>query len=48
VAQDAISQSSDPLLEVKDETDLTSTDSTAQTKPANLDEVSIESPQKKT
>jgi len=48
VAQDAISQSSDPLLAVKDETDLTSTDSTAQTKPANLDEVSIESPQKKT
>jgi hypothetical protein len=48
VAHDAISQSSDPLLEAKGQTDLTSTDSTAQIKPANLDEASIETPQKKT
>ena len=48
VAQNAISQSSDPLLQAKDETDLTSTDSIAQTKPANLDAVPIEPTQKKT
>jgi hypothetical protein len=46
--QEALSKSNDPLLEAQGETDLTSTDSTAQAKPANLDEVSIEPTQKKT
>jgi hypothetical protein len=46
--QATLSQSNDPLLEAQGQTDLTSTDSTAQTKPANLDEVSIEPTQKKT
>ena len=46
--QAALSQSNDPLLEAQGQTDLTSTDSTAQAKPANLDEVSIEPTQKKT
>jgi hypothetical protein len=41
-------ESKDPLLEAQGQTDLTSTDSTAQAKPANLDEVSIEPTQKKT
>jgi len=42
------SQSSENLLEAQGETDLTSTDPTAQTKAANLDEVPIEPTQKKT
>ncbi|MBU3607467.1 DUF3306 domain-containing protein [Polynucleobacter nymphae] len=42
------SQSSENLLEAQGETDLTSTDPTAQTKVANLDEVPIEPTQKKT
>jgi len=46
--QEALFKSNDPLLEAQGETDLTSTDSTAQAKPANLDEVSIEPTQKKT
>ena len=46
--QAALSQSNDPLLEAQGQTDLTSTDSTAQVKPANLDEVSIEPTQKNT
>ena len=46
--QEALSKSNNPLLEAQGETDLTSTDSTAQAKPANLDEVSIEPTQKKT
>jgi hypothetical protein len=41
-------QSDQALLEAQDETDLTSTDSTVQTTTANLDEVPIESTQKKT
>ena len=48
VEQGTLSQSSDPLLELNSETDLTSTDSRVETKAANLDEVSIESTQKKT
>jgi hypothetical protein len=45
--QEVLSQSNDPLLEAQDQTELISTDSTAQAKPANLDEVSIEPTQKK-
>jgi hypothetical protein len=48
VEQAAGTQSHEPLLEAQDQTDLTSTDSTAQTKTANLDELPIESTQKKT
>jgi hypothetical protein len=42
------SESNEKLLDAQDQTDLTSTDSTAQTKSAQLDEVPIESAQKKT
>lgn len=48
VEQTAATQSQQPLLEASDQTDLTSTDSIAQTKTAHLDEVPIESTQKKT
>jgi hypothetical protein len=48
VEQVAGTQSDQALLEASDQTDLTSTDSTEQTKTANLDEVPIESTQKKT
>jgi hypothetical protein len=48
VVKGVSSQSNDPLLEAQSQTDLTSTDSIAQVRPANLDEVSIESTQKKT
>ena len=46
--QIASSQANEKLLEAQDQTDLTSTDSTAQTKSAHLDEVPIEPAQKKT
>ena len=46
--QIASSQANEKLLEAQDQTDLTSTDSTAQTKSAHLDEVPIEPVQKKT
>ena len=42
------SESNEKLLEAPSQTDLTSTDSTAQTKSAHLDEVPIEPAQKKT
>ena len=48
VEQMAGTQSDQSLLEAQDQTDLTSTDPTAQTKPANPDEVPIEPTQKKT
>jgi hypothetical protein len=48
VEQTAATQSQQPLLEASDQTDLTSTDPTAQTKTAHLDEVPIEPTQKKT
>ena len=48
VEQMAGTQSDQALLEASDQTDLTSTDSTVQTTTANLDEVPIESTQKKT
>jgi hypothetical protein len=48
VEQVAGTQSDQALLEASDQTDLTSTDSTVQTTTANLDEVPIESTQKKT
>jgi hypothetical protein len=48
VEQVAGTQSDQNLLEASDQTDLTSTDSTEQTKTAQLDEVPIESTQKKT
>jgi hypothetical protein len=48
VEQAAETQSHEPLLEAQDQTDLTSTDPTEQTKTAHLDEVPIESTQKKT
>ena len=48
VEQTAATQSQQPLLEASDQTDLTSTDSIAQTKTAHLDEVPIEPTQKKT
>ena len=48
VEQVAETQSHQALLEAQDQTDLTSTDPTAQTKTAHLDEVPIESTQKKT
>jgi len=48
VEQAAETQSHESLLEAQDQTDLTSTDPTAQTKTAHLDEVPIESTQKKT
>ncbi len=46
--QIASSQPNEKLLEAQDQTDLTSTDSTAQKKSAHLDEVPIEPAQKKT
>ncbi len=46
--QTASSESNEKLLEVPGQTDLTSTDSTAQIKSAHLDEVPIEPAQKKT
>ena len=46
--QIASSQANEKLLEAQDQTDLTSTDSTAQTKSASLEEVPIEPAQKKT
>jgi Protein of unknown function (DUF3306) len=48
VEQTAGTQSDQSLLEAQDQTDLTSTDPTEQTKTAHLDEVPIESTQKKT
>ncbi len=48
VEQAAGTPSDQPLLGAQDQTDLTSTDSIAQTKTANLDEAPIESTQKKT
>jgi len=48
VEQAAGAQSDQALLEASDQTDLTSTDSTEQTNTAHLDEVPIESTQKKT
>lgn len=48
VEQAAGTPSNQPLLEASDQTDLTSTDSIAQTKTANLDAVPIEPTQKKT
>ena len=48
VEQAAGTQSDQSLLEPQDQTDLTSTHSTAQTKTAHLDEVPIEPTQKKT
>ena len=48
VEQAATTQSQEPLLEASDQTDLTSTDSTEQINTAHLDEVPIESTQKKT
>jgi len=48
VEQAAETQSQQSLLEAQDQTDLTSTDSAEQTKTAHLDEVPIESTQKKT
>ena len=48
VEQVAGTQSDQALLEASDQTDLTSTDSTVQTNTAHLDEVPIESTQKKT
>jgi hypothetical protein len=48
VEQVAGTQSDQALLEASDQTDLTSTDSTVQTTTAHLDEVPIESTQKKT
>ena len=48
VEQVAGTQSDQALLEASDQTDLTSTDSTEQTNTAHLDEVPIESTQKKT
>lgn len=44
----AVSQSNQNLLQAESQTDLTSTDSTTQIKPANLDEVPTEPTQKKT
>ena len=41
-------QSSEKFLGAQDQTDLTSTEPTAQTKPAHLDEVPVEPTQKKT
>jgi hypothetical protein len=46
--QTTSSESNEKLLEAPSQTDLTSTDSTAQTKSAHLDEVPIEPAQKKT
>jgi hypothetical protein len=46
--QIASSEPNEKLLEAQDQTDLTSTDSTAQTKSAHLDEVPTEPAQKKT
>jgi len=46
--QEALSKSNDPLLEAQGETDLTSTDPAEQAKTAHVDEVPIESTQKKT
>jgi len=48
VEQMAGTQSDQSLLEAQDQTDLTSTDPTEQTKTAHLDEVPIEPTQKKT
>ena len=48
VEQELSSQPNDPLLEAQSQTDLTSTDSTAQTKSVSLVEVPIEPAQKKT
>ncbi len=47
-AQAALPEANEKLLEAQGQTDLTSTDSSAQTKPANLDELPIEPAQKKT
>ena len=46
--QTAITQSSEKLSGAQGQTDLTSTEPTAQTKPANLDEMPVEPTQKKT
>jgi len=48
VEQAAGTQSDQSLLEAQDQTDLTSTDPTEQTKTAHLDEMPIESTEKKT
>jgi Protein of unknown function (DUF3306) len=48
VEKESSSQPNDSLLDAQAQTDLTSNDVAAQAKPANLDQVSIESTQKKT